>query len=64
MKKMDVLELEGVEGGGRCEYVAGMITWFGVACLTVPTPMNIAFGGTVAAVGVLSSAACAAAWKL
>lgn len=60
MKKMDVLELEGIEGGNPCTYFSGASSMFGLGlCFAqFPTPMTWALGGTMMAVGLASAAIC------
>jgi len=58
MKKMTVLKVEQIEGGGRCENTAETILGLGLAFLAVPTPLTWAMGIVVTGVGSLGAYGC------
>lgn len=59
MKKIGTDKMSEIEGSGRCEATAGAILGLGLGVLAVPvTPLNIAFGLVVSAVGALGAASC------
>jgi hypothetical protein len=62
MKKLELCQMEKVQGGGRCESAAGTIMGFGLALLSAPvTPLNIAVGIVATSVGAIGATGCP--WK-
>ena len=58
MKKIELQNLENLNGGVSCSYVMGVVFGFGVGSLCVPTPFTIALGAVSAVVGAAGGYLC------
>ncbi len=58
MKKIEILSVEQIQGGGPCNAVAGAILFFGFGAASVPTPITWALGAVSIGVGAIATYSC------